>query len=99
MLWWQAELAGMQLQSNPCLDRKSLGNGIIKPKVGRFTEPKRREPATIPTITIPQPTCVQSQARQFAVGKALGVLRWRCATKDEELMPLSSTRLFRGFPG
>lgn len=57
-----AELAGMQLQSNPCLDRKSLGNGIIKPK---------------------------SQARQFAMGKALGVLRWRCATKEEELLPLS----------
>merc|ERR1719181_538312 len=57
-----SELAGMQLQSNPCLDRKSLGNGIIKPK---------------------------SQARHFAVGKSLGVLRWRCATKDEELLPLS----------
>ena len=29
----QAQLEGMQLQSNPCLDRKSLATGIIKPKV------------------------------------------------------------------
>lgn len=57
-----AQLEGMQLQSNPCLDRKSLANGIIKPK---------------------------SQARQFAVGNSIGVLRWRCATKGDGLMPIS----------
>ena len=39
---------------------------------------------------------VQSQARHFVVGNPLGVLRWRCATKADGLMPLSSTRLFRG---
>ena len=54
------------MQSNPCLDRKSLGNGIIKPKVGSLS----------PNVVNPQRYRLSRYPNRLACSRKRGSSRW-----------------------